>query len=268
MNFNRHIRRSCAIVLLAVAAQTSAQTGTAPAPAPGAGTAPVIEPEALEAMDRMSAALRAMPKLRFDADTTMEEVLETGQKLQFGGKLEMAARKPNGFKIIAAADTVHREFYYNGRTFAMYAPRYRYYAEVPAPPSIGQTIDKAKTEYGIELPLVDLFLWDSDQTIRSRIRSAFALRPETIEGRSCFHYAFRQEKVDWQIWIEEGERALPCKMIVTNTEDPSLPQYVAVLHWRDASTLGDGDFTFTPPADARRIDMPGVARASAQGETK
>jgi hypothetical protein len=258
VNAIEKVGRLCAILSLAAAAAAGAQTEAETA----------IEPEAMAAMDRMSAALRALPGFRFDADTTMEEVLETGQKLQFGGKLEVSARKPGGFRIAAHADTVDREYIYDGRSLTIFAPRYNYYAVVPAPPSNGQIIDKARTELGIELPLADPFIWNSDQTMRSRIKSAFALRPETIEGRSCFHYAFRQEKVDWQIWIEEGERALPCKMIVTSTSDPSLPQYVAVIHWRDTNDPPVSEFTFTPPAEAKRIRLASLMPEPSQGVPK
>ncbi|WP_225207217.1 DUF2092 domain-containing protein [Novosphingobium huizhouense] len=252
------IGQLCAILALAVATPASAQSEPASS----------IEPEAMAAMDRMSAALRAIPAFSFDADVTTEQVLETGQKLQFGGTLQIAARKPNGFRIIAKSDTTNREFFYDGRSLTIFAPRLGYYTQVAAPDSIGLTLEKARSELGIEIPLADLFVWDTDQTMRARVRSAFAVRPETVGDRSCFHYAFRQAKVDWQIWIEEGERALPCKFVVTNTDDPSLPQYVAVLHWSTGPQLADADFTFTPPADAKRIAIVSQAAEASQGGAK
>ena len=218
MNAIQDVGRVCAILSLAAAAVAQAQSAPAPA----------IEPEAMAAMDRMSAALRALPGFRFDADVTMEEVLETGQKLQFGGKLQVSARKPNGFRIAARADTMDREYIFDGQSLTIFAPRYGYYASMPAPPSNGQTIDKARTEYGIELPLVDLFIWNSDQTMRSRIRSALALRPETTEGPTCFHYAFRQEPVDCPTTTEDGARAQPCKTHSNHPPHSSPPHTVYV----------------------------------------
>ena len=268
----RPVETLFAALTIAVPNIVAAQTTTAAQPSASASSspaaAPAIEPEALAAMDRMSAALRAMPAFVLEADVTNEEVLETGQKLQFSGTVKVEARKPTGFRIDADADTVHRQFFYDGKSLTVFAPRLGYYASFPAPPSIGQTMDKAKTQVGIELPLADLFVWDSDQTIRARIKSGYALRPETIGDRSCFHYAFRQERVDWQIWIDEAEPAMPCKLVITNTEDPSMPQYTAVLHWGSRAVPPATDFTFVPPANAHEIPIVDMSKATAEGAAK
>ena len=41
----------------------------------------------------------------------------------------------------------------------MYGQLVNYYATVPAPPTIAELIDKLDERYGIEMPLVDLFMW-------------------------------------------------------------------------------------------------------------
>ena len=69
----------------------------------------------------------------------------------------------------------------------------------------------------------------------------------------CDHYAFRQQGVDWQLWIDRGTTRLPRKLVITTTEEPEQPQYVAVLTWTLAPPLDDALFTFVPPADAQKI---------------
>jgi len=61
--------------------------------AAGSTEAPVVEPEALAALNRMGAALRALNAMTLDAQTTNESVLETGQKLQFAGTVHIVAQK-------------------------------------------------------------------------------------------------------------------------------------------------------------------------------
>ncbi|TCU57516.1 hypothetical protein EDF58_105357 [Novosphingobium sp. PhB57] len=225
-----------------------------------------IDPAAMQAMDRMSAFLLTLGSFRVTADATTEQVLVTGQKIQFGGKVNILAKRPNAFKIVTDSDTQLREMYYDGKTFTIFAPRVGFYADFPAASSIGLTIDKAKRDYGIELPLADFFTWGTDQTLRSRVKEAMVVRPETIDDRKCMHYAFRQEKVDWQIWIEDGARPLPCKLVITNKDDPAMPQYTAVLHWDTQVTPGTADLAFTPPANAHRITMADVNAAATKGE--
>ena len=63
----------------------------------------------------------------------------------------------------------------------------------------------------------------------------------------------RQDDVDWQVWIRQKGAALPCKLVITSTDDPSLPQYSAVYTWMPQQTHAASVFTFVPPKDSRKI---------------
>ncbi len=242
-----------------VHAQTASQTAVADASNP-------IDPAAMQAMDKMSAALMTLNAFRIDADVTTEQVLMTGQKIQFGGTLQILAQRPNAFKIVADSDLQRREMFYDGKTFTIFAPRLGYYASFPAPSSIGLTIDKARRDFDIELPLADLFTWGTDQTLRSRVQEAMIVRPETIDGNKCTHYAFRQAKVDWQLWVADNGLPLPCKIVITSKEDPAMPQYTAVLRWNTQTPPSAADLAFNPPADAHRITMADLSAAKGKGD--
>lgn len=69
------------IALAAALAAGGAPSAAAQTGAPQTD-ASAIDPAAMAAMDRMSAALQALPRVAFDAEFTREQVLETGQKLQ------------------------------------------------------------------------------------------------------------------------------------------------------------------------------------------
>jgi hypothetical protein len=224
---------------------------------------PAIDPAALQALDRMGAALRSHMTFALTADVTNEDVLDSGQKLQYDGKLEVRAHRPDRFVISSASDTRTRNFYYDGKAVTVYSPKLAMYASFPAPPTIAATLTKANEDYGIELPLADLFSWGIDKSLVSRIQSGFFVRPEHIDGKVCNHYAFRQPQVDWQIWIADDASALPCKIVITGRDDPSMPQYSAVLRWSFPATIAETDFTFTPPAGTHRIAFAGDAAPTA-----
>lgn len=247
---------------LTAGAQDTATTAAAAADS----EPPLIDPEAMAAMDRMSTALQALQFFSVKSEATTEVVLEKGQKIQFSGHVDLKVKRPNAFRVATEADTQTREMYYDGKTFTIFAPRLGYYAAFDAPATIGQTLDKARTEYALEVPLADLFIWGTDQTIRARVKEAMVIRPERIDSRTCMHYAFRQEKVDWQVWIDQGEKPLPCKIVITSTEDASQPQYIAVLNWDLTTPVDPATIAFAPPADAKKIS---IAQAAAdQGEGK
>ena len=240
---------ACALMPFAASAQEAADTAEeAATPA-----APVIEPEAISALDRMAAALQTLTSFEVKSDVTTDVVLEDGQKIEFGGTLDIEVARPDAFKVVADSDTRTREMYYDGAKFTIYSPKLGFYASFDAPATIGMTLDKARTEFGIEVPLADLFTWGTDQTVRARVQQAMVVRPETITGRTCMHYAFRQEKVDWQVWIEDSGKMLPCKIVITSRVDPAMPQYTAVLHWDIDTPVDKASLAFAPPADAHEI---------------
>lgn len=226
---------------------------------------PATKPDAdaVAALNKMGEALRAMTAFTVTADVTSEQVLDSGQKLQYGGDLKIEAQRPSGFKIYMNADHKEREIYYDGKSITLFAPKVGYYATVPAPSTIGATLDVIKDKYGIEVPLADLFYLGTDPALISRIQSGFHVGPEMVKGLACEHYAFRQEAADWQVWIRADGPAVPCKMVITTTQDDAKPQYAAVMTW-EAKAPVHAAYAFTPPANAHRITVADLSAAGAK----
>ena len=212
-----------------------------------------IDPDALSALERMGAELRSHKLFSVKADVTTEDVLNSGQKLQYSGTLELLARRPDRFKITAVSDQRARQIFYNGSSVTVFSPRLGYYGSFHAPPTIYETVEKANADYGIELPLADLFTWGTDKSDIAEIRSAFLVDNEHIGSQTCNHYAFRQKHIDWEVWIQRDGAPLPCKLVITNRDDPSMPQYSARLRWSFPTSIADSAFTFVPSPTAHEI---------------
>jgi Predicted periplasmic protein (DUF2092) len=91
--------------------------------------------------------------------------------------------------------------------------------------------------------------------------------PSAVDGVTCEQYAFRQEGVDWQIWIQLGEFPLPRKLVIRTLTDDAKPQHSEILTWNLAPSFSENAFTFDSPADARRITIAQV-NAAAAGKNK
>lgn len=251
---------------LTVAAQNAPAPSAPTPPAPAASSS--VAPDALAALERMGAALRSKNLFTMKADVTKEDVLGSGEKLQFAGTLDISARRPDRFRISAVSDTRDRQIYYDGKSVTVYSPKIGVYGSFAAPATIAQTLRTARDRYDIEMPLADLFTWGTNNSAAAQLTSGFLVSPEHIDGRACNHYAFRQPDVDWQIWIAADASALPCKLVITNTDDDSRPQYTAVLHWNFPATIADGVFAFAPPASANKIVIVDRAATTALGAPK
>ena len=217
--------------------------------------ASTIDPDAMETLNKMGTYLRTLKSFQVDADVTNDVVLDDGEIITDSGKDTVLAVHPNFLRVELKSDDKNVFLFYDGKNFTVYGKLLNFYATVPAPPTTSELITKINSDYGIEVPLVDLFLWGTDQSTIKRITSAADIGPATIEGVTCEHYAFRQEGLDWQIWIQLGDFPLPRKIVIRTLTDDARPQHTSILSWNLAPSYNEAAFTFDPPADAKRIPL-------------
>lgn len=228
---------------------------------PAAGPASTRDPTAIEAVVAMGKYLRSLKSFQVTAETTIDQVLQSNQqKLQFSGTVDYKVRMPDRARIEVRNDRRWRDVVYDGKSVTQLLPRMNYYATIPAPGTIGEAIVMVDQKFDVEVPLADLFLWGTDKSGIDDIKEAQVIGASKIGGRSCTQYAFRQEGVDWQLWILDGKQPLPCKLVITTTSEPTQPQYSAVLKWNLAPKLGAGTFAFVPPKGAKKIDIVPVSK--------
>ena len=224
---------------------------------PPAESKPVIEPEAINALERMSNYLRTLKTFSVSSQTSIDEELDSGQKIMIDGELKVTAQLPGRLhidrKIVEKA--IDQQFFYDGKTFTIYGNNDKYYASFNAPPTVGKLLDLAWNRYGIEMPLSDLFRWGTGDDDRANILSAIYIGTGVINGVSCDHFVYRTADLDWQLWIEADETPLPRKMVITTTQEKSSPQYISVMNWNLSPKISNKLFTFAPPKDAHKIEF-------------
>lgn len=251
---------------MAAAAADPAATAPAKAPAPKSQAAkaapakPTVDAEALAAMGKMATYLRTLQSFQIVAATQRDEVDIFGQLLTFGGQTTYKVKSPSAFVIDVVEDHKARQYIYDGTSLTVFAPRMGYYAKFAAPPTTQQTLEAAYLQYGIVVPLDDLFTWSAGETSHKNLSAANVVGPAKIAGQDTMQYAFRQPGIDWQIWITSGDKPLPVQLVIVASNDPARPRSRATLTWDTAQPFAADTFVFTPPANAQQISIRSVAR--------
>ncbi len=220
-----------------------------------------IETGAVEALNEMGTYLRSLKSFQIQSEATSEIVMPDGQKVQLAQNTNLLARVPDRLMADIRGDQGAKLYMFDGKSFAFLARDENFYAVVPAPPTLKQLANILEDKYDVELPLVDLFLWGQADTTPPKITSATDIGPGEVGGITCEHYAFRQEGLDWQVWIQQGDYPLPRKLVLTTTTDEARPQHTSVLNWNLAPSYNEDSFKFDPPQGAHKIEF-----ASASGE--
>ena len=123
-------------------------------------------------------------------------------------------------------------------------------------PEIDGALDRLFEVYGSSVPLADLLYADPYRTLMEHVESGFVVGKNSVDGTPCHHLAFMQEGLDWQIWIADGPRPVPLRLVITYVDEPGAPQYIAELSkWDFQPRLSDHYFTFRPPADSDEIEF-------------
>ena len=248
------------ILVLAVLAMALAAPGAHAQPAPAGAAAATasknaVDPASIQALKDMGAHLQTLQRFHVSTEVTGERVLADGQKLQHVATAEMDVVRPNKIRALMQSARAEREIIYDGKTVTLFTPAQKYYSTVEFTGTIGDLIAKLEERYAVEMPLSDLFLFGTPAAPLDRIESAMNAGQDFIDDDLCDHYAFRQGKIDWQIWITTGAKPLPRKVVITNRADEARPQSVSLIDWNLKPKFKDAVFKFTPPKGATKIEI-------------
>jgi hypothetical protein len=249
------VRNLLALSLLAMllaAPGLYAQTAPAGTAQPAANP---VDPGAIQALKDMGAYLQTLKRFQVSTELTGERVLADGQKLEHSATADMDVERPNKLRAVMVSARSERQLFYDGKTVTLWTPAQKYYSTVQFADTLGVLVDRLNDKFGVEVPLSDLFLWGTPAAPLDRIESAMNAGQDFIGKDLCDHYAFREGKIDWQIWITTGSRPLPRRLVITNRADDARPQSVSLIDWNLKPTFKDAVFKFTPPKGATAVEI-------------
>jgi hypothetical protein len=223
-----------------------------------------IEPEAGRLLKRMTDYVASLPQFGLDTSQSIEVVLVSGQKIQFTSAARMVVQRPNKLFAERVGDVVSQSFFFDGKTLTLFNPDDGYFATVPAPGTIDAMLDFARDSLDVIAPAGDLITTDAYARLMAGTAAGFVVGKSTIDGVRCDHLAFRGYGVDWQIWIEDGARALPRKYVISTVDVVGAPQFeVMMRNWTTSPDVSPTKFHFTPPAGATEVKFLPVDNAGA-----
>ena len=234
-----------ALASTAVVAHAAAKDApAAPAAQPGK---PIIDPRADKLLKAMSDYLAAEKQFSVRAEVDFDDVLPTGQKVQYSAVQDIAVRRPDRAYVEYVGDLGSHRLWYDGSKITVLDGVDNVYASAPMPAKLDAALDQLISKHGFSPPLADLLYANPYDLMHRGIQFGLYLGAANVDGVRCHHLAFVDKSVDWQIWIEDGLEIVPRKLVITYKSVPSSPQFQALLSGWDFATR---------PADALHADAP------------
>lgn len=214
-----------------------------------------IEPRAVRILKAAMGTITAAKSYMFRGEITTEGALPGGQRLEYAGTVQAAVRRPDHAWIKVETEDGRRSDWYDGKTFTHLDLAANAYASWPAPPTINELFDKMKEKLGFLPPMAPLMRQHEENEVLKSLTSGFYVGEAVVRGSACSHVAFSQEKLDWQLWVDNVVPVVR-RIVITYKTLPGKPQYaVTFTDWDFNATLPDSVFAFDPPPGATRAEF-------------
>lgn len=215
-----------------------------------------IAPSADESLRGMCTALSGAKTFSFRSTATMDELLSTGQLVEFSRETRIVVRRPDRlFAEIRQGQDIWLVWYAD-RNLTILDKRAGACASVQVPGRIDDMLDELAEKYDLAVPLADLLFAEPYKVLTAEVLTGQCVGVHEASGEECTHLLFTQDNVDWQIWITKGRPPLPRKVLIDYKNLAGRPQFAASLtDWDLSPAVGDDQFTPMLPKDVRTVDM-------------
>jgi hypothetical protein len=216
-----------------------------------------IDPQAKKILMDMSNYLKSQKEFSFQSQGYFEVIDSvTGNKEKMNNSGELFVKRPNKIKVQRTGEKSDVELYCDGKQVTLYGKKLNYYASAPAASNLDETFDNISENLNIQLPGMDLLYSNVYKGLIQDVTSGKHMGKTEVGKVKCDHLSFIGKEVDWQIWIEEGEKKLPRKYVITSKMVEGKPEAsIEITEWKTNIKLEDKLFTFTPPKTAKKIDF-------------
>jgi len=234
-----------------------------------AGSGTKLDPQAEALLKKMSDYMGALKSFTADAFVSDEQIMGDGFKLSALRSGSIKVQRPNKFYLARKGMVRDQEVYFDGSRLVVYGKRLGVSLDVPISGDVDAALDAATETFGAELPARDLVGTDAYTPLMEPVEESAYLGAVEIGGVTCRQLAFRTDEVDWQLWVEEGERPLPCRYTITSKWTYGAPQYgVTFSNWQVNPELADSDFTFSAPEGTKSTTVEEFLKMLKQAESE
>jgi hypothetical protein len=214
-----------------------------------------FDPDADKILKSMSDYMGKLKSYTFSYDVDTEVMQRTGEKLQLSRSGKATIERPGHAHVTRQSGNVDAEMYFDGKQLTLYGKKVNAYVQVDSPGTIDQVIDTLREDLGADAPAADLLYSDAYSNLLIGADSSTYWGTTVTNGVPSHHLSFRAQDVDWQIWIQTGDKPLPLKYVITSKWMAGAPQHsVRIYDWNVDPKVDSKLFTFAPPKDSKKLE--------------
>jgi hypothetical protein len=217
------------------------------------------EKDARNLIKKMSNYLAAQKAISFAYDANLEVVTTDKEKLELVSSGTVTLQRPDKIRVTRSGGFADVELVFDGKDMTLLGKNANLYSQLLIPGTIDHLIDELRDKYNRPLPAADLLMANVQDQLMANVTAVKDLGSGVVGGVECDHLAFRNEEVDYQIWIAQGDRPYPCRFVITSKVVNGGPQYsIQVRDWKSGASVAAADFKFKNSTNAKKVDFKDV----------
>ena len=206
-------------------------------------------------LSRASEFLAGLPGFQVSIRCNYDAIQPDGQRVEFGELRNILIQRPNRMSAeVLRSDGDLDLLLYDGQALTAYKTADNVYARVEHAGSVDSAIVYLVRDLQIRFPLARLLLTSLPELVEQQAESVSLVEVNQLYEVSVDHLAVRTADVDFQIWVDQGDKPLPRRVVITYKNDPGQPQFRAdFFDWDLSPEIAAETFILTPADGAEEI---------------
>src|SRR4029453_8402361 len=241
-------RFRCSWLLIAMLVACPAQAADAPARTESQLQAAAV----LKSMAEYLAVLKAFS---CTSTNSFEAVQADGQRIEFGETRRISLARPDRLRIDeVASDGATDLALFDGKQITVLSADDNVYAQAGQPASIEDALVYFVRDLRMRMPLALLLSTHVRTELPTLAKEIDYVESTKIRGQAAHHIAGRGDSVDFQLWIAEGTKPLPLRIVITYKLAPGQPRFAAdISDWNIGPKFSGNTFQLSLPKDPRKF---------------
>jgi hypothetical protein len=222
---------------------------------------PPLTPEAAKAkgdamLKQMSQTLASAQSFSYRTEQVNDRVKRTNEKVTERFERNTTVRRPNQIAFTDTGQDHNASGWYDGKHLTIVSNKEKVWVRGPMPATLDEALDYISAEYAVQIPTADLLYSNPYDALMTADTTGGWVKVDKVGERTCEHLSYQQSVVDWQIWLTEDDRRLPCQFQVTYKQEPGQPvMRITFFDWNTSPSIPDATFTPTIPDGYNRIKI-------------
>jgi hypothetical protein len=159
-------------------------------------------------------------------------------------------------RVDVSGDVPGFQLYFDGAKLSAFDPQKNLHSVSDPLATIDVMLDFVLTKAQINFPSADFMYSNPYAVMTKNLTHAIVVGPSMVNGVPCEHFAYMEPGLNWEIWIENGKRALPLRLAMTYKQVPNFPRFmVEYKDWNLNPKLNADLFVFKAPANSKVIEF-------------